>query len=57
VILRVDERAECVPMTVSTYDREKGTVTIVAQHVGKSTMQMGTLKPGEAFAGLTGPLG
>lgn len=57
VILRVDERGGPAPITVADYDREEGTVIIVAQHLGKSTMQMGTLKPSEAFAGLTGPLG
>lgn len=57
VILRVDERGNPAPITVAGNDREEGTVIIVAQHLGRSTMQMGTLKPGEAFGGLTGPLG
>jgi ferredoxin--NADP+ reductase len=57
VILRVDEKGERVPMTVADYDRERGTLTIVVQEVGKTTLQMGTLQPGDAFATLVGPLG
>jgi ferredoxin--NADP+ reductase len=57
VILRVDETGERVPMTVADYDRERGTLTIVVQEVGKTTVQMGTLEAGDHFATLTGPLG
>jgi ferredoxin--NADP+ reductase len=57
VILRVDETGERVPMTVADYDRQRGTVTIVVQEVGKTTVQMGTLQAGDHFATLTGPLG
>lgn len=57
VIVRIDEGGERVPLTVADYDREQGTVTLVFQEVGKTTMQMGTLQPGNHFASLTGPLG
>jgi ferredoxin--NADP+ reductase len=57
VILRVDETGERVPMTVADYDRERGTITIVVQEVGKTTVQLGTLEAGDHFATFTGPLG
>ena len=36
IILRIDEYGERVPFTISDYDREKGTVTIIVQIVGKT---------------------
>jgi len=57
VIVRIDERGERIPLTVADFDREAGTITIIFQEVGKSTMQMGTMEVGDAFATFTGPLG
>lgn len=57
VIVRIDEEGERVPLTIADYDRERGTITLVVQEVGKTTLQMGTLEPGDAFASVTGPLG
>ncbi len=57
VIVRIDERGERIPLTVADFDREAGTITIIFQEVGKSTMKMGTMEVGDAFATFTGPLG
>ncbi|MFC2029427.1 sulfide/dihydroorotate dehydrogenase-like FAD/NAD-binding protein [Chloroflexota bacterium] len=57
VIVRVDEEGERVPLTIADYDREQGTISLVFQEVGKTTMQMGTMQPGDHFASCTGPLG
>jgi ferredoxin--NADP+ reductase len=57
VIVRVDERGERIPLTIADFDREQGTVTLIFQEVGKSTMQMGMLEVGDGFANLVGPLG
>jgi len=57
VIVRIDEAGERVPLTIADYDRDEGTITLVFQEVGKTTMQMGTLQPGDSFASVTGPLG
>ncbi len=57
VIVRIDEQGERIPLTIADYDRDAGTVTLVFQEVGKSTMHMGTLTPGEGFRDLVGPLG
>ncbi|MBO5561561.1 MAG: sulfide/dihydroorotate dehydrogenase-like FAD/NAD-binding protein, partial [Firmicutes bacterium] len=39
------------------YDREAGTITIVAQAVGKSTMELMNFKEGEYVSDFVGPLG
>jgi ferredoxin--NADP+ reductase len=57
VIVRLHERGERIPLTVADQDRGAGTVTLVVQEVGKTTMEMGTLQVGERLASLTGPLG
>ena len=57
VILRVDENGERAPFTISDYDKEKGTVTIVVQEVGKTSKRMGELEEGDAFQDFVGPLG
>ena len=57
VIVRTDEQAERIPLTICDYDREKGTVTIVFQIVGAATQMMSALKAGDAFHDFVGPLG
>jgi ferredoxin--NADP+ reductase len=57
VIVRIDEHGERIPLTVADYDREAGTITLIFQEVGKSTLHMGMLEPGDSFATFTGPLG
>ena len=57
VIVRIDERGERIPLTIADYDREAGTVTIIFQEVGKTTMDLGTLEEGDELATFTGPLG
>jgi len=57
VIVRICPEGERVPLTIADYDRERGTITLVFQEVGKTTMQMGTMQPGDHLASVTGPLG
>jgi ferredoxin--NADP+ reductase len=57
IIVRIDEYGERIPLTIADFDRDAGTITIIFQEVGKSTMQMGTLKEGDEFASFAGPLG
>lgn len=57
VIVRIDEPGERIPLTIADYDREAGTITLIFQEVGKSTMHLGTLKVGDTLATLAGPLG
>ncbi|MFC1752014.1 NADPH-dependent glutamate synthase [Thermoproteota archaeon] len=57
IILRIREGGERIPLTIADYDKEKGTITLVVQEVGKTTMELGLLKPGDVLLDLTGPLG
>lgn len=57
LIVRTDEKGERIPLTISDYDRENGTVTIVTQKIGASSGDIVSFEPGEAFADVVGPLG
>ncbi len=57
IMLRIDENGERIPLTIADYDREKGSVTIIFQEVGKSTIHLGMLNEGECLADFVGPLG
>jgi ferredoxin--NADP+ reductase len=57
IILRVNETGERIPLTIADYDREKGTVTIIFQEVGKTTKLLGTLEAGDSIKDFAGPLG
>lgn len=57
VIVRVDEFAERIPLTICDYDAEQGWVTIVTQTVGHSSRRINELEEGDSFADFTGPLG
>ena len=57
IILRAKEDSERIPLTIADFDREKGTVTIIYQIVGGSTMELDTLKEGEYLHDFVGPLG
>jgi ferredoxin--NADP+ reductase len=57
VIVRIDEPGERIPLTVADFDRDAGTITLVFQEVGKTTMQLGTLNPGDGLVTFAGPLG
>lgn len=57
IIFRVDETGERIPLTIAGYDRDAGTVSVIFQKVGKSTMQLGALKEGDEILDFVGPLG
>jgi ferredoxin--NADP+ reductase len=57
VILRVIQNGERIPLTVAESDKEKGTITLIFQKIGKSTKLMGTMKAGDHILNLLGPLG
>ncbi len=57
LIVRTDEKGERIPLTISDYDAGEGTVTIVIQAIGASTMQMCGMSVGDGFADVVGPLG
>lgn len=57
IILRVDEFGERIPLTIADFDREKGTVTIIFQKVGKTTILLDKYEEGESILDFVGPLG
>ena len=57
IIFRIDEQGERVPLTIAGYDREAGTVTIIFQKVGFSTIALGNLNEGDYIRDFVGPLG
>ena len=57
VIVRAYEESERIPLTIADFDRAAGSVTLVIQQVGKSTMQMCQMNAGDAFVTVAGPLG
>ncbi len=57
IILRVDEEGERIPLTVAGYDRAAGTVKIIFQVVGGTTMRLNAKQEGGYISDFVGPLG
>ena len=57
VVLKANETGERIPLTMADTDTKKGTITIIYQVVGKSTSLFKSLKVGERFQDVIGPLG
>ena len=58
VIVMASEQGERIPLTIADYDRDKGTITLVIQAVGKTTREMQRdLKVGDRLVALVGPMG
>jgi homotetrameric NADPH-dependent glutamate synthase len=58
VMLRLHEGGERIPLTVADFDRQRGTVTVVVQALGKTTLEMrNDYAEGDAFDDFVGPLG
>ncbi len=57
VIFKVHEDSERIPLTLSSWDKEKGTISHIFQEVGYSTIELGSLEVGEKIMNLAGPLG
>lgn len=57
VILRADRDGERIPLTISGYDREKGSVRVICQIVGATTKRLGMLNTGDCLCDFVGPLG
>ncbi|MFQ5774067.1 MAG: sulfide/dihydroorotate dehydrogenase-like FAD/NAD-binding protein [Kiloniellaceae bacterium] len=58
VIVISHERGERIPLTIADFDRERGTITLVVQAVGKTTKEMQRrCRVGSGLFGVTGPMG
>ncbi len=57
VIVRTGEKGERIPLTITSADVERGTITLVIQAVGKSTRKLCALEAGDYITDVVGPLG
>lgn len=57
IILRIDEYGERIPLTISSTDKNLGTVAVMYQAVGRTTMLLNQLEEGDYLADFVGPLG
>ncbi len=57
VVVRADDYAERIPLTVADRHLEKETITLIVQIIGLSTRKMEQLQVGDAFLDVVGPLG
>jgi ferredoxin--NADP+ reductase len=57
VIVKIDEVAERIPLTVADWDEKTGILSIVFMTVGASTHRLATLEPGDEIEACVGPLG
>jgi ferredoxin--NADP+ reductase len=57
VIFKTHQDSERIPLTLSSWDKEKGTISHIFQEVGYSTIELGHLKVGQRILNVAGPLG
>ena len=57
IIFRTDEFGERVPLTIADYNADNGTITIIFQKIGRSTIQLGLMEEGDYILDVVGPLG
>lgn len=58
VIVMSHEKGERIPLTIADFDLQRGTITLVIQAVGKTTIEMQqTCRVGSSLYGMAGPMG
>jgi len=57
VILRAEEEGERIPLSVSDWDRDKGTITVILLNVGTTTGKLASLVAETEIPTVVGPLG
>jgi ferredoxin/flavodoxin---NADP+ reductase len=57
VIFKVRQDSERIPLTLSSWDKEKGTISHIFQEVGYSTIELGSLNVDDKIMHIAGPLG
>ena len=57
ILVRINEKGERFPLTIANYNRQKGTITLVVQIVGKSTLFLSHQEKGDEILDVVGPLG
>lgn len=57
VIVRLNETSERIPLTLADWNKQSGNITIIFQHVGRSTNELGRVEKGDSIRDVVGPLG
>lgn len=57
VIVRLGEKGERIPLTIAEADLEKGTITLIVQKVGVSSIKFCNMEVGDKIRDVVGPLG
>nr|MBC8484574.1 sulfide/dihydroorotate dehydrogenase-like FAD/NAD-binding protein [Bacteroidota bacterium] len=57
VIVRIGDKGERIPLTIAEADLEKGTITLIVQKVGVSSIKLCNMEPGDTISDVVGPLG
>ncbi len=57
IVIRVYEKGERIPLTIADFNRDKGTISMVFQEIGKTTHLLGTKNEGDQISDILGPLG
>ncbi|MCU0665907.1 MAG: sulfide/dihydroorotate dehydrogenase-like FAD/NAD-binding protein [Candidatus Omnitrophica bacterium] len=57
VVILIDDKGERIPLTLSDWDKQQGTITLIAQIAGATTKKLSQLKAGDSIAHILGPLG
>jgi len=57
VIIKVHENSERIPLTLVSWEKNNGSITLIFQEVGFSTTELGMLKIGDEILNIAGPLG
>lgn len=57
VIVRLDDKGERIPLTISAADTDKGTITLVVQRIGVSSYKLASMNVGDYIHDVVGPLG
>ncbi|MCD4752301.1 MAG: sulfide/dihydroorotate dehydrogenase-like FAD/NAD-binding protein, partial [Anaerolineaceae bacterium] len=57
VIVHLNETGERVPLTIVSTDEKTGTIILIVQEIGESTIELNAMLPGEVILDIVGPLG
>ncbi len=57
VLMRISEEGERIPITLADVDRDEGSITLIIQSVGKTTLQLAQMEVGDSIPDIAGPLG
>ena len=56
-MVRAFDHSERIPLTIADVNKQTGTITLIVQTVGKSTMEISSLEKGQGFQDVAGPMG